>query len=52
MSATPPAGTPVPVPGGVYYATMGAGLAGALLVIFTSLPLLRRLTGAAGVRFE
>jgi hypothetical protein len=47
-----PAGTPVPVPGGVYYATMGAGLAGALLVILTSLPLLRRLTGADGVRFE
>jgi hypothetical protein len=47
-----PAGTPVPVPGGVYYATMGAGLAGALLVILTSLPLLRRITGAASVRFE
>jgi len=47
-----PAGTPVPVPGGVYYATMGAGLAGALLVILTSLPLLRRVTGAAAVRFE
>jgi hypothetical protein len=47
-----PAGTPVPLPGGVYYATMGAGLAGALLVILTSLPLLRRITGAAGVRFE
>lgn len=47
-----PAGTPVPAPGGVYYATMGAGLAGALLVILTSLPLLRRITTAAGVRFE
>ncbi len=52
VGAIAPSGTPVPVPGGVYYATMGAGLAGSLLIILTSLPLLRRLTGAAGVRFE
>lgn len=41
-----------PAPGGAYYATMAAGLAGSLMIILTSLPLLRRLTGAAGVRFE
>jgi cell division protein FtsX len=52
VEAIAPSGTPVPAPGGVYYATMAAGLAGSLLVILTSLPLLRRLTGAAGVRFE
>jgi hypothetical protein len=32
--------------------TMGAGLVGSLLVILASLPLLRRLTSADGVRFE
>jgi ABC-type antimicrobial peptide transport system permease subunit len=47
-----PAGTPVPVPGGAYFATMGFGLLGSLLVILASLPLLRRLTSADGVRFE
>jgi len=52
VEAIAPSGTPVPVPGGAYYATMAAGLAGSLLVILTSLPLLRRVTGAAGVRFE
>jgi hypothetical protein len=52
VKAIEPPGTPVLPPAGVYYATMAAGLAGALLVILTSLPLLRRLTGAAGVRFE
>jgi hypothetical protein len=52
VKAIEPPGTPVPPPGGVYYATMAAGLAGALLVILTSLPLLRRLTAAAAVRFE
>ena len=52
VGAIAPAGTPVPAPGGAYYATMAAGLAGSLLIILTSLPLLRRLTGAAGVRFE
>jgi hypothetical protein len=52
VKAIEPGGTPVLPPAGVYYATMAAGLAGALLVILTSLPLLRRLTAAAGVRFE
>jgi hypothetical protein len=52
VEAIAPSGTPVPAPGGVYYATIAAGLAGSLVVILTSLPLLRHLTGAAGVRFE
>jgi len=47
-----PAGTPVPVPGGAYFAIMAAGLAGSLLVILASLPLLSRITGSASVRFE
>jgi hypothetical protein len=47
-----PAGTPLPVPGHVYYVTMAAGLAASLLVILTSLPLLGRITGPASVRFE
>jgi len=47
-----PAGTPLPVPGHVYYVTMAAGLAAALLVILTSLPLLGRITGPGNVRFE
>jgi hypothetical protein len=52
VSRIAPAGTPVPVPGGAYFVTMAAGLAGSLLVIFASLPLLRRLTAPDGVRFE
>jgi hypothetical protein len=51
-SALAPAGTPAPVPGSAYFVTMGAGLAWALLVILTSLPPLRRLTGASEVRFD
>ena len=47
-----PAGTPLPVPGHVYYVTMAAGLAASLLIILTSLPLLGRITGPANVRFE
>jgi hypothetical protein len=47
-----PAGTPLPVLGNVYYITMGAGLAAALLVILMSLPLLGRMTGPGSVRFE
>jgi hypothetical protein len=47
-----PASTPVPVPGGAYFVTMAAGLVGSVLVILASLPLLRRLTAADGVRFE
>ncbi len=47
-----PAGTPVPVPGHAYFLTMGVGLAASLLVIAASLPLLGRITGPSGVRFE
>ncbi len=47
-----PKGTAVPVLGHVYYATMGAGLAISVLVILVTLPLLRRMTGPAGMRFE
>jgi hypothetical protein len=47
-----PAGTPVPVPGHAYFLTMGAGLAASLLVIAASLPLLGRITGPSGMRFE
>jgi ABC-type antimicrobial peptide transport system permease subunit len=47
-----PTGTPVPVPGGEYYLTMGLGLVGSLLVIMAALPLLRRITGPSSVRFE
>jgi FtsX-like permease family len=52
VAAIAPAGTPVPTPAGAYYLTMGCGLAGSLLIIAASLPLLRRLTSADGVRFE
>jgi hypothetical protein len=52
VSRIAPAGTPVPAPGGAYFEMMAGGLAGSLLVILASLPLLRRLTSADGVRFE
>jgi len=52
VNALAPPGTPVPVPGSTYFLMMAGGLAGALGVILTSLPLLRRLTAAARVRFE
>lgn len=52
VGAVAPAGTPLPVPGQAYYVTMGIGLVASLLVIFASLPLLRRITGPASVRFE
>jgi hypothetical protein len=47
-----PAGTPTPVLDHAYYAIMGAGLAGALLVLFAALPLLGRVSSPANVRFE
>jgi FtsX-like permease family len=47
-----PAGTAIPQLGHVYYATMGAGLAIALVVIGVTLPLLNRMTGPDSVRFE
>ena len=52
VSRMAPAGTPTPVPGQAYYVTMAAGLAGSLLVILASLPLLGRVTGSERVRFE
>lgn len=52
VSRMAPAGTPTPVPGQAYYVTMAAGLAGSLLVIFASLPLLGRVTRTETVRFE
>jgi FtsX-like permease family len=47
-----PAGMAIPQLGHVYYATMGTGLAIALLVILLTLPLLGRMTGPGNVRFE
>jgi hypothetical protein len=47
-----PAGTAIPQLGGVYYATMGIGVAIALVVIMLTLPILRRMTAPANVRFE
>jgi hypothetical protein len=47
-----PPGTPVPLLGHVYFATMGAGLAIALVVIGVTLPLLNRMTGPDNARFE
>jgi ABC-type antimicrobial peptide transport system permease subunit len=47
-----PAGTPMPVPGHAYFLTMAVGLIASLLVILASLPLLGRITGPGGVRFE
>jgi hypothetical protein len=47
-----PKGTPIPVLGGVYYATMGAGLVVSLIVILVTLPLLGRITGPGSARFE
>jgi hypothetical protein len=52
VSKIAPAGTAVPVPGRAYFALMAAGLAASLLAILASLPLLGRLTGPGGVRFE
>jgi hypothetical protein len=51
MRMAPP-GTPVPLLGHAYFATMGAGLAIALIVIGVTLPLLNRMTGPDNVRFE
>ncbi|NUP01413.1 MAG: hypothetical protein HOW59_26160, partial [Nonomuraea sp.] len=40
------------MPGPVYFATVGGGLAASLLVILTLLPLLRRMTAPDNARFE
>ena len=47
-----PPGTPVPQLGHVYYVTMGAGLAIALIVIGVTLPLLKRMTAPDNARFD
>ena len=52
VSRLGPAGAAIPRLGQSYYATMGAGLAVALLVIAATLPLLRRMTMPGNVRFE
>ncbi|WP_169986628.1 FtsX-like permease family protein [Microbispora sp. H10836] len=40
------------MPGPVYFASLGGGLAASLLVILTTLPLLRRMTAPDNARFE
>jgi len=47
-----PPGMAIPLLGAVYYATMGIGLAIALVVIGVTLPLLNRMTGPDNARFE
>ncbi len=47
-----PAGTPIPQLGHDYYAIMGVGLVIAFGVITATLPLLRRMTAPATIRFE
>jgi uncharacterized membrane protein len=47
-----PAGTAIPQLGQDYYALMGIGLAVAFAVITVTLPMLRRMTAPASIRFE
>jgi hypothetical protein len=47
-----PPGMAIPLLGAVYYATMGIGLAMALIVIGVTLPLLNRMTAPDNARFE
>jgi hypothetical protein len=47
-----PAGTPLPVLGHTFYLTLGIGLAGSLLVILATFPVLGRITSVENVRFE
>ncbi|KAA9376951.1 FtsX-like permease family protein [Microbispora cellulosiformans] len=42
----------IAMPGPVYFASLGGGLAASLLVILTTLPLLRRMTTPGNARFE
>jgi hypothetical protein len=44
--------TSIAMPGPVYFASLGGGLAASLLVILTTLPLLRRMTTPDNARFE
>ncbi|MFI7643054.1 FtsX-like permease family protein [Nonomuraea sp. NPDC049400] len=45
-------GASLAMPGPVYFASLGGGLAASLLVILTALPLLRRMTAPDNARFE
>ena len=45
-------GVAIPSLGRVYYETLGAGLAIALLIILLTMPLLRRMSAPGNVRFE
>ncbi|MFI6790756.1 FtsX-like permease family protein [Nonomuraea sp. NPDC050383] len=45
-------GASLAMPGPVYFASVGGGLAASLLVILTALPLLRRMTAPDNARFE
>jgi hypothetical protein len=45
-------GVAIPSLGRVYYETLGAGLAAALLIILLTIPLLRRMSAPDNVRFE
>ena len=45
-------GVAIPSLGRVYYETLGAGLAIALLIILLTIPLLRRMSAPGNVRFE
>jgi hypothetical protein len=47
-----PAHTPISQLGAGYYELMGAGLAAAVLIICATLPLMRRMTAPATIRFE
>jgi len=47
-----PAGSPTPVLDHAYYSIMSAGLVASLLIVLATLPLLRRVTSPANVRFE
>ncbi|MEV0612079.1 FtsX-like permease family protein [Nonomuraea sp. NPDC050404] len=45
-------GASLAMPGPVYFATVGGGLAASLLVVLTALPLLRHMTAPDNARFE
>jgi hypothetical protein len=47
-----PSGSAIPGLDGSYWELMGTGIAAAILVICATLPLMRRMTAPAGIRFE
>ncbi len=47
-----PPNSGIPLLGSDYYLIMGIGLAAAFAVITVTLPLLKRMTGPAAIRFE